>query len=277
VTGVWIMASVTFREAARKKILWCALGAGLGFVALFAAALHFQARDFDARDTVPFLRYQIDSAMLLIGLYVVDLLAVVMTILTSVETISGEIATGTIQAIAMKPVPRWQILAGKWIGFAVLVAAFVLLTFGGTVLAADVIAGVVPEHAVAGALLIYLECLITLGLTFLCGTWVSTLASGVLVIGLQGVALMGGWLEQMSGFTESAQLAMVGVVTSLVVPGEALWRRAAYDMQTPLAGALPFSPFASVSIPSRAMVVYAVLYLIAILLAAVRRFGSRDL
>ena len=29
--GVWIMAGITFREAARKKILWTALLAGAAF------------------------------------------------------------------------------------------------------------------------------------------------------------------------------------------------------------------------------------------------------
>jgi Cu-processing system permease protein len=64
--GTWVMAGITFREAARKKILWTALGAGLGFLALFAIALHFQIRDFDARSTSPFIRYQILSAMLMV-------------------------------------------------------------------------------------------------------------------------------------------------------------------------------------------------------------------
>ena len=33
--GAWILAGVTFREAARKKLLWMALLAGLAFLALF--------------------------------------------------------------------------------------------------------------------------------------------------------------------------------------------------------------------------------------------------
>ena len=37
--GCWVMAGITFREAARKKILWTALIAGLGFLVLFGLAL----------------------------------------------------------------------------------------------------------------------------------------------------------------------------------------------------------------------------------------------
>src|SRR5215472_3426471 len=96
------MAGVTFREAARKKILWTALLAGLGFLVVFGIALHFQITDFSPR-TPPFVRYQILSGMLMVGLYTLDLLAVVMSILTSVDTIAGEISSGTIHAIAAKP------------------------------------------------------------------------------------------------------------------------------------------------------------------------------
>ena len=37
--GVWIMAGVTFREAARKKMLWMALAAGGAFLILFGTGL----------------------------------------------------------------------------------------------------------------------------------------------------------------------------------------------------------------------------------------------
>src|SRR5579863_1367978 len=110
--STWIMAGITFREAARKRILWTALLAGLGFLVVFGIGLHFQIADFSPT-TPPFVRYEILSGMLMVGLYTVDLLAVVMTILTSVDTIAGEIISGTIHAIATKPLPRWQILIGK--------------------------------------------------------------------------------------------------------------------------------------------------------------------
>lgn len=275
--GCWVMAGITFREAARKKILWTALLAGIGFLALFGIALHYQIEDFGVHSTAPFIRYQILSAMLMVGLYVVDLLAVVMTILTSVDTISGEISSGTIHAIATKPIPRWQILIGKWIGFVGMIAAFIALTFGGTIAVAYWTGGVMPENPIHGAILVFLECLLALSVTFMFGTWFSTLTNGVIVIGLHGLAFMGGWLEQMSGFTESARLVTVGVVTSLIMPSESIWRRAAFEMQTPLAGSLPFSPFANVSIPSATMIGYAGFYLLVALAIAVYHFGWRDL
>ncbi len=275
--NTWIVAGITFREAARKKLLWTALSAGIGFLALFAIGLHFQIADF-SRTTPAFVRYQILSGMLMIGLYTVDLLAVVMTILTSVDTIAGEITSGTIHAIATKPMPRWQILLGKWIGFAAMLAVYIAIMFGGVVLIVRNIAGLSPQNPFSGALLVYWECLIALSVTFLFGTWFSTLTNGVIVLGLQGLAFMGGWLEQMSGFAEGSRLAMVGIVTSLVMPTEAVWRRAAFDMESPLAGSLPqFAIFSDVSIPSLAMIAYASAYLCMALAIAIYHFAQRDL
>jgi Cu-processing system permease protein len=275
--AVWIMAAITFREAARKKILWALLLAGIVFLSAFSVALHLQVADSAIHNVPQFLRYQVLSAMLMIGLYTVDLLLVVMTILTSVDTIAGEIISGTIQAIATKPVTRWQILLGKWLGFVGMLAAYVVIMFGGTIAVAYWFGGVSPQNPVHGGLLVFLECLIALSVTFMFGTWFSTLTNGVIVLGLHGLAFMGGWLEQMSGFTNGSRLAMVGIVSSLLMPSEAVWRRAAFEMQSPLSGALQFTPFADVSVPSLPMIGYAGVYLLIALSVAVYHFEHRDL
>lgn len=275
--GIWTMAGVTFKEAARRRILWTALIAGVLLLAIFAVALRLQVLEFESRAMSPFVRYQVESGMLMVGLYTCDLLAVVMTILTSIDTLAGEISSGTIQAIATKPIARWQIFAGKFLGFTGMVTAYVILTFSGTVAVAYWVTGVVPEHPVRGVALIVVECLLALSVTFLLGTRFGTLTNGVLALGLQGVAFMGGWLEQVSGFSQSAHIVTLGIVSSLIMPTESLWRRAAYEMQTPLAGSLSFSPFANVSIPSAPALAYAGVFLVIVLCVGTWQFNRRDL
>jgi hypothetical protein len=48
-------------------------------------------------------------------------------------------------------------------------------------------------------------------------------------------------------------------------------------MQSPLANSLRISPFSTFSVPSIAMVFYALLYLAIALAVAIRRFSQRDL
>ncbi|HEY2375482.1 MAG TPA: ABC transporter permease [Gemmatimonadaceae bacterium] len=273
---LWIMAGVTFREAARRRILWTALAAAAILLAIFAIALRLQVLEFQSRPMSPFVRYQVESGMLMVGLYTCDLLAVVMTILTSIDTIAGEITSGTIQAIATKPIARWQILGGKFVGFVAMIIAFVALTFCGTIAVAYAATGVLPEHPVRGFLLMSGECVLVLAVTFYLGTRFTTLTVGVLALGLQAVAFMGGWLEQVSGFSQSEHIVTLGVVTSLLMPSESLWRRAAFEMQTPLAGSLSFSPFANVSIPSNQALLYAGLFAVCVVGAALSRLSRRD-
>jgi Cu-processing system permease protein len=275
--GVWIMAGVTFREAARKKMLWMALGAGGAFLILFGTGLHFQAKDFAARGMSPVLRREISFTMMTIGLYAVDLLTVLMTILTSVDTLSGEIASGTIQAIATKPVPRWQVLLGKWFGFVGMLSAYIAIMVVGVNSVTYAMAGVTAHHLIRGLSLIWMESLVLLSVTFVFGTYFSTLTSGVLALGLHGLAFLGGWIEQAGAISQTQSAVKVGVIASLLMPSEALWRRAAFEMQSPLANAMRMSPFSTLSVPSMSMVVYAGLYLAIALALAIRRFSQQDL
>jgi Cu-processing system permease protein len=275
--GVWIMASVTFREAARRKILWAALLAGGAFLTLFATGMHLQAKDLARYGVPPFIRYQVQSSVLQIGFYAVDVLAVLLAILTSVDTISGEIASGTIHAMATKPVARWQILVGKWIGFAIMAAVYVALMFAGVGIVGRVVTGIVTPRIFLGGALVYLECLLVLTMTVMCGTWFSTLTNGVVVIGLHGLAFIGGWIEQIAALTNSPRLVTVGIVSSLLMPSEALWHRASFEMQSSLVRTLQFTPFANASAPSLAMVGYAVVYLMIAFAIAIRHFRERDL
>jgi Cu-processing system permease protein len=277
VTGIWIMAGVTFREAARKKMLWMALAAGGAFLILFGTGLHFQAKDFAAHSMSPVLRREISFTMLTMGLYAVDLLAVLMTILTSVDTISGEIASGTIQAVATKPVPRWQLVVGKWFGFVAMLTTYIAIMVGGVNAITYVIAGVTARHLVRGFFLMLMESSVLLSVTFAFATYFSTMTSGVLALGLHGLAFLGGWIEQFGTITHTQRAVNVGVIASLLMPSEALWRRAVFEMQSPLANAMRVSPFSALSVPSLAMVFYAAVYLAIALIVAIRRFSQRDL
>ena len=279
--GAWIMAGVTFREAARKKVLWMALFAGVGFLALFGTGLHYQVKDIGPKVNLVLERQGV-GAILMIGLYAVDVLAVVMTVLVSVDTLSGELASGTIHAVATKPIRRWELLLGKWLGFVGMVTIYVALMVGGVTgvtywQSHHALGGVLPHHLMRGAALIWLECMLMLCLMFRVGTSFSTLTNGVIALGLHGIAFVGGWIEQAAALTNSPRALKVGVLASLIMPSEALWRRAAYEMQSPVLNALGFSPFSAISVPSGFMVLYAGLYMTVALALAVRRFSKRDL
>lgn len=273
--GAWVMAGVTFREAGRKKVLWMALAAGFAFIALFGIGLHYQVKDLAHTSLV--FRRQVPNAMLMVGLYAVDLLAMVITVLASADTLSGEIASGTIHAVATKPVARWEVLLGKWLGLAGMMTVYIAIMIGGITGVAYGVSGATAVHLLRGALLIWLESIVLLNVTLLCGATFSTLTNGVLVLGLYALAFLGGWIEQVGALTHSPRVVDVGVIASIIMPSESLWRRAAFEMQSPVVGALRISPFSNASVPSIAMIGYAAIYLTIAFALALRCFGVRDL
>src|SRR5574340_1112527 len=103
-----------------------------------------------------------------------------------------------------------------------------------------------------------------------CSSSFSALATGGVVFGLYGLAFIGGWIEQFGAMIQNATAVKVGIIASLIMPSETLWRRAAFEMQTPLAGALGMSPFGTISVPSPLMIGYTGLYLLVTLALAIR-------
>jgi Cu-processing system permease protein len=275
---IFVIARLTFREASRRWVLWVAGILGVIFLVVFAIGFNAIQHDITRSPASQVATKEIYGFMLMAGLYVVNFLTAIMTVLTSVDTLSGEIASGTVHTLVSKPLRRWEILLGKWLGFAAMMAVYLLLMGGGVIGVVYVISGYLPPNALSGISLMLLGMLLLLSISFLGGATLSTLANGVMVFGLYGIAFIGGWIEQFGAFLNNQSAVNVGIISSLLMPSEAVWKRAAFDMQSSLVRTFGgLSPFSSPSAPSRVMVLYAVLYTAVMLWLAMRRFGKRDL
>lgn len=275
--SAFIIARLTFREAARRWILWTALGLGLLFLTVYALGFNEIQKDIQRNLSTTLETSEMYNFLLMAGLYAVNFLTVVMAVLTSVDTLSGEIASGTIHTLVSKPVRRWEILLGKWAGFVVMLTLYLLVMAGGVMSIVYLLSGYIAPNALRGLGLMGVNVVILLSVSFMGGASLSTLANGVMVFGLYGVAFIGGWIEQFGSFLQNQTAINIGIACSLIIPSEAMWKRAVYEMQSPLVAALGFSPFSSISVPSPLMIGYAALYIAAALTIAIRQFNRRDL
>jgi Cu-processing system permease protein len=273
------IARLTFFEAARRKILLAALVLSVAFLIVYGIGFNYIHIDLLRETGGRFLLMQeIHNFLALAGLYAVNFLTIMMTGLTSVDTISGEINSGTIQSIVTKPIRRWEVVLGKWLGFIFMLTLYVLLMAGGVQGIIYTIGDYVIPAYWRGLGLIWLNGALVLSVSFAGGTMLSTLANGVLVFGLFGVAFVGGWIEQIGSFIENQAAINIGIISSLILPGEALWKRAAFEMSSPVVTAIGFSPFTtSQSVPSPVMIWYAVGYMGVMILLAIWAFSRRDL
>ena len=127
------IASLTIREAQRRRILWIAFVMGLGFLLLFGVGLHLIFREFEEqtfRDLAE-ITETAANGLSMTGLYVTNFLVVIMSVLISVAAISSEIESRLIDTFITKPIGRYQIVLGKWLGFALMSAGYAVFLAGG--------------------------------------------------------------------------------------------------------------------------------------------------
>jgi ABC-type transport system involved in multi-copper enzyme maturation permease subunit len=277
VTTTLVIARLTFREAARRRILLAALLLGILFLIIYGLGYHYVNVEIEREATRALQRNEIRNFLFMAGLYVVNFLTVMMAVLTSVDTLSGEVASGTVHTLVSKPVRRREIVLGKWLGFAGMLTLYLALMAGGVVGLVYALSGYAAPNLAKGLALLWLNALLLLGVSLAGGAALSTLANGVLVFGMYGIAFVGGWIEQIGSFLQNQTAINIGILSSLIIPSEALWKRAAYEMQSPLVQALGVSPFSAVSVPSPAMIAYSAAYAGAALFMAIRLFARRDL
>jgi len=290
--NILAIARFTFQEARRRRLLWLGIGLGLAFLALFGAGFYFVFDDirnsvlmeFVGKDEQEAMLSLVANMFLMMGMFVVNFLVVLVAILTTVSAISGEISSHTIQAIITKPLRRSEIIMGKWLGHALMVAFYIILLTGGIILVVDVISGHSPDHLLEGLGLYVLEGLVLMSVSILGGTRLSTMANGVVLFMVYGLAFVGGWVEQIASlpFVNSGTAATIGSLAGKLLPSEVLWRRASHVMApsislgTDFEGPPPFL-FTFGREPSSSVVLYALVYIALIVLLAIASFQRRDL
>ncbi len=276
---IGIIMKLTLREAVRRKVMIGLLIFSGIFLVLYTLGLTFIQNEL-AGENVPARIGGVGTVynfLLIAGLYAADFLIVMLAVLISVDTVAGEINSGTIQSLAVKPLARRTILLGKWLGFVILLGLSVLLLVGGVMVITWLITGYTAPNSLAGAGLIYLQTLVLLSISLLGGTRISTLANGVLGFGAFGLAFIGSLIELVGNFpTVSSRTAQqIGHIASLIVPTEALWRRALEEMS------VAFNPFrlmfVSTTSVDAGVWLYALVYALVILMIALRSFQRRDL
>jgi len=270
--AILTIAQITLKEAARRRVVLAALLCGMAFLALFGTGFYFVEREIhDPRERI-FLHF-----VILAGLYAAQFLGVMTAVLLPIDTVSGEVASGVMQTLASKPVRRSEIVLGKWLACAVLVAAYLMLLAAGVLLVARALGGPTPPRVLLGLPLMLLAALVLMTLSIVGGTRLGTIANGITALGLYGLAFIGSWVEQIGTLAGNESARYVGTVASLIMPSEAMWQLAAHHMQPSIMRDLHATPFSPSSVPSPAMVAWAGLHVVTVLTVGLLAFRRRPL
>src|SRR5919198_572689 len=228
------IARFTLQEAVSRRLILAGVLISLGYIALFALGFHFAYDKSIETTTSTESRLSLGVAFALLtlfGVYVVNYLASFLALFLAVSAVSGEIDSGTLHAVLARPLKRSEFILGRWLGYFTMLAIYTIAMTGAVLLIAKAIAGYeVPDplHALG---LMLLEGLLLLTLSLFGSTLMPTLANGVVVFTLLGLAWLGGIIEfvgrlLLNAPDPSGGLAMIniGTAVSLVLPSDALWR-----------------------------------------------------
>jgi ABC-type transport system involved in multi-copper enzyme maturation permease subunit len=285
------IARFTLNEAISRRLILAGILISLGFIGLFALGFHF-AYDRSLDNVTAETRLSLGVAfatLTLFGVYVVNYLASFLALFLSVAAISGEIDSGTLHAVLARPLRRSEFVLGRWLGYACMLTVYIVAMTSLVLLIARVIAGYEVPSPLPALLLMLLEGLLLLTLSLFGSALMPTLANGVVVFTLLGLAWLGGIIEFVGRLLAtdpttqgSDALLNIGTTVSLLLPSDALWRGASYYLESPamlavLGVARGGIPFFSTLPPPPALVVWSLAYVLVVLGGAVLAFGKRDL
>jgi Cu-processing system permease protein len=295
-----VVARWTVLEARRRRLVLAGILLSVAFVALFAvgfallyntqeremaeaAASGVSAAELNGREEL----LAISTFLVIFGLYGVQFLAALLGLFLGAASVSPEIDSGALHAVLARPLSRLEYLLGRFLALAGLLVAYVVVMSAALLLVARVVAGFQPGDATRVVGLMVLEVLILLAVSLLGSTVLPTLANGVVMLVLFGLAWLGGIIGFVGTIPPGNELlANLGTAVSLLLPADAVWRGASFHVLPPsflvassfASGEDVFGlPFGSTAPMAPAMLAWAVAYPVACLALAVAAFRRRDL
>jgi ABC-type transport system involved in multi-copper enzyme maturation permease subunit len=279
------MALLTVREATRRRLL-------LAVAILVVAVAALTAWGFDrlvaqaAASRIPDAQVKVIVSQLLILLMFMFSFVLGMTaVFITSPAISGEIESGVLQAVVARPVRRWQILLGKWLGLIAVMVAYAVVGSGLELAVVRAVADYVPPRPLEFFAFLCGEAIVGVTLAMLLSTRFTPMTAGAVAVVLFGLAWIGGIVGSVGAALENATLTNVGTISRLLLPTDGLWRGAVFSLEPTavlLAAArapsgVTANPFFVSAPPTNAYLVWVFCWLAAMLLLSVWSFRTREL
>jgi ABC-type multidrug transport system ATPase subunit/ABC-type transport system involved in multi-copper enzyme maturation permease subunit len=274
---VVVVALLTLREASRRRVVLALVGLTALLLALSGWGFWRLAQELTSGEALV-----ASSQVLNLVMFGLSLVAALGTAFLSGPTLSGETESGAVLSVLARPVRRWAWLAGKWLGLVVFGGVYVVVAGFALCLVVLATVGYWPPDPLAGLLLLAGQTAVLLTLSVLLATVVSPMASGVVSVGLFGAAWIAGVVGGVGSALGNEGVARVGTVSRVVLPTDGLWRGAMHAFQDPSAlvamgpSAEAF-PFLSVSSPTPAYLVWAVVWVVMVFGLAAVVVARKDL
>ena len=232
---VLTIAGLTLREASRRKVLR-AIGlltvallvlSGWGFSRLAAEGEFGSLTSGEAR--------LIASQLLNLVMFGLSLITALGTAFLAGPTVAGEVESGIALSVLARPVRRWAVLLGKWVGLVVFGSGFVTVAGLAQCAVVWLTVGYWPPQPAVAMLFLAAQTVVLLTLALLLSSALSPMASGVVAVGLFGATWIAGVVGGIGQALGNEGVERVGVISRIILPTDGLWRGAMHSLQDPVA------------------------------------------
>lgn len=273
-----VLLGSTWKEGLRRRLIMVGLLLTIAFLVLYGLGAYFAFREVgDLTEVRVMAAYQLLS----FGIFVCSFLGTMLVIFSAAGVISGESESGLLQPLVARPLARWQVLVGRYVGFTSLFLAYQIFLSGSVILLTWVLADFSPPQPLQTLVFLALQGMVLLALVSLISTALAPVPTGIVAFMAFGLSFIGGVVRQIGMLLSNETAETIGEVITYLLPSDNLFRMALSGLKPPssiFGGMLGnLGPFGIPVEPAAFPVVYAVIYLAACLGIAIRLFARRDL
>jgi ABC-type transport system involved in multi-copper enzyme maturation permease subunit len=274
------ITALTLQEAARRRVLRSL--AVLTVVLLALSAWGFARLDAEFGGLTSGEAKVAGSTVLNLVMFGLSLIAALGTAFLAGPTVAGEVESGIALAVLARPIRRWAVLIGKWLGLIIFGGVFVSVAGLAQFIIVRVTVGYWPPHPATGLALLAIQTTVLLTLSLLLSTAISPMASGIVAVGLFGATWIAGVVGSVGEALGNDSVAQVGTVSRMLMPTDGLWRGAMNSFQDPallaqVGSGIEESPFLSMSPLTASYLAWTIVWIILVLGLTALAFRRRDL
>ena len=283
---VLVIASLTLREIARRRILWVLLGLSIASVVLVGWGVDrlvtfARAEDVDELQ----VRIGVSQVLILIAFMFSFVLAMSAAFLAA-PAIASDVETGTVSAMLARPLRRAELVVGRWLGLALMVAGYAALSGLLAIAVVGLVSGHTPPSPGVAIAFLAFQSVAVLTLALALGTRLPSIAAGAITVVLFGLGWFAGVLSSVAVVFGAAPLGALGDTVRILIPTDGLWRGVIYGLEPPLvilatagrnAQAMRANPFFAGEPPPAAFVAWSAAWVLLVLLAGIAMFRRREL
>jgi Cu-processing system permease protein len=273
------------RESLRRKMFAVVLVLTALFLALYAYGTHEAFKDtsgFVGRDQGNLDSRALAGAIVFgLAMFAILFLGAVLAVFLTLNVVRGDAEAGLLQPLVVRPIGRSQLLLARFAGAAGVCVLYVLAVYFAALGITDWAGGWTPDRVVSPGIELAAAIVVVSAVALAGSVFLAPIANGIGTLMIFGAGLLSGLLGEIGHAINSQKLQHIARIVWWVVPFDALYEDALHRLTVDTTGftkfVLQLGPFGGSHKAGSSLLLWAAVYLLLVVAAALAAFSRRDL